>query len=90
MVTAHVRDYTVEGAASISEAVLARRQLAEIPRSLGDDVVVEFEDDAPGGLGVDGDVKLRMLSCETCCAGGDARVHSRRLSTWSPRQTSSW
>ncbi len=60
MVTAHVRDYTVECAAGISEAVLAGRQLAEIPRSLGDNVVVELEDDAPGGLGVDGDVKLRV------------------------------
>lgn len=39
----HVRDDAVEDAALVSEPMLARRELAEVARSLGHDVVVEFE-----------------------------------------------
>lgn len=49
----------MEGAAGIAEAVLAGRELAEVLRGLGHDVVVELEDDTAGRLGVDGDVELR-------------------------------
>ena len=43
-----------------AEAVLARRELAEVLRGLGDDVVEELEGDTPGGLFADGDVKLQV------------------------------
>lgn len=39
----HVGDDTMEDAALVSEPMLARRELAEVARSLGHDVVVEFE-----------------------------------------------
>lgn len=51
-------DDTVEARARVAKAVLARCELAEVPRGLGHDVVVELEDDAPRGLVGDGDVKL--------------------------------
>ena len=55
-----LRDDTVEARAGKAEAVLARRELAEVLRGLGDDVVEELEGDTPGGLFADGDVKLQV------------------------------
>lgn len=51
-------DDTVEARARVAEAVLARRELTEVLCGLGNDVVVELEDDAPRRLVGDGDVKL--------------------------------
>ena len=53
-----VGDDAVEARASVAVAILARRQLAEVPRSLGDDVVEELEDNAASGPRVDSNVKL--------------------------------
>ena len=55
----YLGDDTVEGRALEAEAVLASAELAEVARGLGHDVVAEAEDDAAGGLVVDGDVELR-------------------------------
>ncbi len=54
-----VGDDTVEGGALVTETVLAGGELAEVTCRLGDDVVVEPEDDATGGLVVNRDVELR-------------------------------
>ena len=42
----------------VPEAVLAGRELAEVARGLGNNVVVELEGDALSRLAADGDVKL--------------------------------
>ena len=49
----------MEGGALVAEAVLASRELAEVLRGLGDDVVEELEDDAAEGRAVFRDVELR-------------------------------
>lgn len=54
----YIRDYTVNGAACVAYPPLAGRELTEVGGRLGTDVVEEAEDDAPGMLAVDGDVKL--------------------------------
>ena len=48
----------MEGASRITKSVLARRELAEVLRRLGDDIVEEMEDDAARGRLVDGNVEL--------------------------------
>ena len=48
----------MEGRALETETVLAGGKLTEVPCGLGDDVVPEPEDDATGGLVVDGNIKL--------------------------------
>jgi hypothetical protein len=54
----------MEAAAGVAEAVLACRELAEVARCLGHGVVVELEDDAPGRLRADCNIKLRApVSC---------------------------
>lgn len=53
-----VGDDTVEGRALVAEAMLVRRELAEVARGLGDHIVVELEDDAAEWPAVDGDIKL--------------------------------
>lgn len=50
----------MEGGSLVAEAMLSSRELAEIFRSLGDDIIVEFEDDATSRLVVNGDVKLSV------------------------------
>ena len=55
-------DDTVEAGSLVSEPVLARSELAEVASGLGDDVVVQLEDDAARGLVVDGDVELQEMS----------------------------
>lgn len=52
-----LRDDPVEAGALVAEAVLAGGQLAEVLRRLGNDVVVQLEDDAPGSVAVNGDVE---------------------------------
>lgn len=44
----------------VAITVLASCQLPEVPRGLGDDLVVQPENDATGWLSVDGDVKLKQ------------------------------
>ena len=51
----------MEGAAGIAEAVLASREFPEVLRSLRHNIVIKLEDDAPGRLGVNGNVKLRVV-----------------------------
>ena len=51
-------DDTVEGRALEAETVLAGGELTEVACGLGHDVVPEPEDDAAGGLLVNGDVEL--------------------------------
>jgi hypothetical protein len=52
----------VESASGVAEPVLARRQLAEVGRRLGDLGVVQLEDDAAGLLSADFDVELHSSS----------------------------
>ena len=54
----YLGDDTGEAGALVAEAVLAGGELTEVARGLGDNVVVELEDDAARGLVVDGDVEL--------------------------------
>lgn len=48
----------MERRALVAEAVLACAELTEVLSGLGNNIVVELEDDAPCGLVVDGDVEL--------------------------------
>lgn len=47
----------MEGGALVAEAVLSGRELAEVAGGLGDDVIVELEDDAAEGLAVLGHIE---------------------------------
>jgi hypothetical protein len=49
----------MEPRASISITVLTSAQLAEVPRGPWYNIIIEFEDDAPGWVVVDGDVELK-------------------------------
>jgi len=51
-------DHTVESGTCIAKTVLASRELPEISCGIGDDFVVQFEDDSTTLLTVDLDVKL--------------------------------
>lgn len=51
-------DHTVERGTSIAEPVLAGRELAEVSRGFGDDIVVQFEDDSTSRSIIDVNVKL--------------------------------
>lgn len=59
-----VRDDTVEARAGVAKALLAGAERAEVGGGLGDDVIVELEDDAAGRLLVDGDVKVCLRHFE--------------------------
>jgi hypothetical protein len=48
----------MEARASISVTILTSAQLAEVPGGPRYNVIIEFEDDAPSGVVVDGDVEL--------------------------------
>lgn len=65
-----VGDDTVETRSLVSEPVLAGGKLTEVTGCLGDDVVVELEDDATRGLVVDRDIEL-------CVAGKQSRSTTR-------------
>ena len=56
-----VGDDTMERAPFVSISVLAGSELTEVPGRLGNNLVVEPEDDATGGLAVDGDIKLHVF-----------------------------
>lgn len=43
----------------VAESTLSSRELAEVARGFWTVIVIELEDDSPGGLGVDCDVKLQ-------------------------------
>ena len=84
----------MEGRALEAETVLAGGELTEVPCGLGDDVVPEPEDDAAGGLVVDGNIELYEVEMSVGgrekleCAGdkglcwGDATRHLRRRWPW--------
>lgn len=55
-----VGDDTVEGGAGIAEAVFAGGELTEVLRGLGNNVVVELEDDAASIRAVNVDIELQM------------------------------
>lgn len=55
-----IRNYTVEGRSLIAKTVLARCEFAKVLRSLRNDVIEEFENDAPSGLTADSNVKLKL------------------------------
>jgi len=61
----------------VSESVLASCELTEVLGRLGDDIVVQLEDDATSGLVVDIDIELdtkrKMRICEK-----SSLVHSTR------------
>ena len=48
----------MEYAALVAEPAFSSREFAEIARGHWTDIVVKLEDDSPGRLGVDFDVKL--------------------------------
>lgn len=48
----------VEARSLVSESMLASAKLAEVFSSLGDDIVVELEDDSASRVAVNGDIKL--------------------------------
>lgn len=50
----------MEGRSLVAIAMLSSRELAEISGGLGDDVIVELEDDASGRLVVNLDVELSV------------------------------
>lgn len=52
-----VGDDAMEFGSFVAKAMLSRGELTEILGSFWDNVVEEFEDDAPGGLAVDRDVE---------------------------------
>jgi hypothetical protein len=54
-------DDTVETASFVSKSVLAGGELTEVLGSLGNNIIVELEDDATSGLAVDGDIKLVFI-----------------------------
>jgi len=55
-----LRDDAVEGGALVTESVLTSGELTEVLCCLGNDVVVEFEDDPASWLLVDGDVEVNV------------------------------
>ena len=57
-------DDTVERASFVSESMLAGGKLTEVLGGLGNNVVVELEDDATSGRAVDGDIKLKFIENE--------------------------
>lgn len=54
----HAGDDTVERRASVTKAVLASRELTEVTRCPRDVLVVQFEDNSTGRLGIYSDVEL--------------------------------
>lgn len=54
-----VWNYTMEGRTLVSESVLASRELTEVFRGLGNDIVVQLEDDPASRLVVNSDIELR-------------------------------
>lgn len=67
----------MEGRALVAETVLAGGKLTEVASRLGDNIVVELEDDAARGLVVDRDIELRVQSPEINNAGAQLQ-HARR------------
>lgn len=61
-------DYTMERTSSVPESVVASCELTEVLGRLGDDIVVQLEYDATGGLAVNTDIELvighRIRICE--------------------------
>jgi hypothetical protein len=55
-----LRNDTVETGALVAKAILACGKLSEVPRSLGDDVIIKLECDSTRRRAVDGDIKLRV------------------------------
>ena len=69
----------MERAVRVAETVLAGRELAEVAGGLGDDVVIELEDDAARGLAADGNIELELYKLTVALAkighgrGGNTR-----------------
>jgi hypothetical protein len=61
-----LRDHTVETGTGISEAILASRELPEVPCGFWDDIVVQPEKNATSGLVVNRDVELHERIKEGC------------------------
>jgi len=70
-------DDTMERAAFVSKSVLTGGEFTEVPGSLGNNIVIEPEDDATGGLVVDCDIKEDVghfgVSC-VCKEVGDEEI----------------
>jgi len=64
-----VGDDTMERTSLVSKSVLVGSELTEVPGSLGNNLVVELEDDATSGLAVDFDVKedVRHFGVDCAC-----------------------
>lgn len=73
-----VGDDTVEARALVSESVLASAELTEVLSGLGDNLVVELEDDLSGVLAVDGDCEL----CLSSTLGWDLRENRKEEETY--------
>ena len=84
-VTTHIRDYPVECGTLVAKAMLTGGKLAEVLSSLGNSLVVEFEDNPPSRLRIDSNVKLhgRQSSSE----GRALRVDSRRRCVYTGRNS---
>lgn len=66
----------MERATLVAESALSSRELAEVARGHRADIIVELEDDSPGGFGVNGDVKLRVrVSAEEDESGCGVKTH---------------
>lgn len=48
----------MERAAFVSKSVLTGGEFTEVLGSLGNNIVIELEDDTTGGVSVDGNIKL--------------------------------
>jgi len=59
------RDYPMERGSLVAKAMLTSGKLAEVSSSLRDGVVIKFEDNPPGRLGVDSNIKkdVAFLGC---------------------------
>ena len=74
-------DDTVERASFVSKPVLPSSEFTEVPGSLGDNIVVQFEGDAASGLATDADIELVFVRYEIRVArseyDGSSLAHSK-------------
>ena len=72
---------TVETASFVSLSLPAGSKLTEVFGGLGNNIVVELEDNATGGLVADGDIKLVFIGHEKGIVGLGCEKSSRAHST---------
>jgi len=71
----------VERASFVSVSLPAGSKLTEVFGGLGNNIIVELEDNATGGLAADGDIKLVFIGHEIGIVGLGCEKSSRAHST---------